>query len=235
MTKLITECNNFLKNSGTTYAICGGWALDLFLNKKTRHHADIDISIFEEDRKSILQFMIKKSWNAYMPPPKLKPISNQDDNKALDHHAIWAIKPGCSLIKLKPIPKEECTYTYEILNREQLNFDFIEIIFNKQTDGKFTFDPFISQGKNISRELDKAILYYDDIPYLAPEIMLFIISHPAYMESDYHKDKNHTDFNAVAPFLQKESKEWLINAFETAYPEGHRRLEQLKSDDAMNL
>jgi len=60
---------------------------------------------------------------------------------------------------------------------------------------------------------------------LAPEIILFIISHPAYLKSDYHREKNQIDFNSTMPFLPKNSKDWLINALETAYPEG---LEQIK-------
>jgi len=73
------------------------------------------------------------------------------------------------------------------------------------------------------------IIYNDEgIPYLAPEVKLFIITNPVYSESDYHETKNRIDFNSVAPYLPKESKDWLIKALETAYPNGHKRIEQLK-------
>ena len=146
----------------------------------------------------------------------------------MNSHAVWTTKPDCSFIKLNSEPSKNDVYTHEVLHPEQLNFDFIEIIFNKQKNGKFIFDPFISQNKDITRELNKAILYNDGVPYIAPEIMLFIISHPAYIESDIHKEKNHIDFDSVAPLLPEENKDWLIHAFETAYPDGHKRLEQLK-------
>jgi len=69
-------------------------------------------------------------------------------------------------------------------------------------------DAFSSQGKYITRELDKAILHNsEDIPYLAPEVILFIISHPAYLKSEYHKVKNQIDFDSVIPMLSDESKE----------------------------
>ena len=106
----------------------------------------------------------------------------------------------------------------------------MEIIFNKQKDGNFVFDSFTSQGKYITRELSKAILYNDEgIPYLAPEVKLLIISHPAYLESDYHKVKNRIDFDSTIPFLSEERRDWLIHALETAYPEGLERIEQLKN------
>ena len=228
MNKLLSECNDFFKDCGFTYAICGGWALELFANKQIRTHADVDISIFNEDRKNIVEFMLRKGWNVYSPPKYLELISSPDDDKIYNSHAVWTIKPNCSFIKLKTEPDKDNIYTHEVLHYEQLNFDFIEIIFNKQKDGKFVFDSVISRNKDITRELDKAILYNEDIPYIAPEIMLFTISNPGYMDSDYHKIKNHIDFDSTAPFLPKENKDWLISALETAYPEGHKRLEQLK-------
>lgn len=239
MNKLLLECNDFFKNCGFTYAIGGGWALELFVNKKIRTHADIDISIFDEDRKNIVEFMLNENWNMYehkfdyiehkSTNKYLRSILDSNEEKIMKLNGIWSIKPNSSLFKIKPKISEENDFDYKILNEEQLNFDFIEIIFNKQKDGKFIFDSFISQNKDITRELDKSILYNGDIPYIAPEIMLFIISNPVYMKSEFHKKKNHVDFESTAPFLLKEQKEWLINALETAYPEGHKRLEQLKT------
>jgi hypothetical protein len=240
MFELLHECNNFFKDCGFSYAMGGGWALELFVNKKIRNHADIDISIFDEHRKNIVEFMLNNNWNVYEHKADwidnnkanscLRSILNSDDEKIPQLHNFWTIKPDCSFFKIKPKPDEDNIFDYEILNKEQVNFDFIEIICNKQKNGKFIFDPFISQNKDITRELDKAILYNNGIPYLAPEVMLFIISHPAYIESEFHKVKNHIDFDSTAPFLPKENKDWLINALETAYPEGHKRLDILKGN-----
>jgi len=81
--------------------------------------------------------------------------------------------------------------------------------------------------KDITRDIDKAILYWENIPYLAPEVILFIISNPAYMESDYHREKSNIDFETTLPFLSEERIDWLISAIKKAYPEGNNRLEQL--------
>jgi hypothetical protein len=227
MIKLISECHDFLKGCGFTYAFCGGHALELYTNKRIRPHSDIDISIFDEDRKNIVEFMLNKGWKVYEHPPYKKClglISNPNDERVLNRHCVWAIKPDCSFLKIKQKPGEENFFDFEILNKEQLNLDFIEIVFNKQRNGKFICD----NDKNISREFDKAILYNEGIPYLAPELMLFIISNPVYMDSDYHREKNQVDFNSTVTFLPKENKDWLINALEIAYPEGNKRLDELK-------
>lgn len=240
MIKLISECNYFMKQCGFTYSFCGGYALELFLGKKLRPHSDIDITVFEEDRINSIEFVLSKGWNVYehkfdwidnmKSNSYLRSISNPHNENISELHGVWAIKPDCSFIKIEPKPGTEDIYNYEILNGEQLNFDFFEILFNKQKDGNFVFDSFTSQGKNITRELDKAILYnYEGIPYLAPEVKLLIISHPAYLTSDYHKVKNRIDFDSTAPLLPKENRDWLISALETAYPDGNTRIEQLKA------
>jgi len=228
-----------MKNCGFTYAFCGGYALELFLGRKLRPHSDIDTTVFEEDRINAIKFVLNKGWNVYehrcdwidnkKANAYLRAILNSNDKNISNLRSVWAIKPDCSFFKIEPKSGDENIYDYEILNTEQLNFDFIEIIFNKRNDGYFGFDSFTSQGKNITRELDKAILYTDKgIPYLAPEVKLLMISHPAYLTSEYHKVKNQIDFDSTAPYLPDESREWLINALETAYPDGLERIDQLK-------
>ncbi len=114
---------------------------------------------------------------------------------------------------------KDCGFTYA----------FCEIIANHH-NGQFVVDSFTSQGTTITRNLEKAILSTaEGIPYLAPEIKLLMISHPAYMTSSYHKQKNRIDFDSTIPFLPKESMNWLIHAMETAYPDGHIRLGQIKA------
>lgn len=241
MIKIISECNDFLKDCALTYAFCGGYAIELFLNKKLRSHSDVDITVFEEDKNNIINFMLNNGWNIYEHKADwdfiehkktnnyLRAILDSNDEKIPQLRTVWAIKPDCSFFKIETRPGKDNTFDYEILNKEQLNLDFLEIIFNKQKGGNFVIDSFTSQNKNITRELDKAILYNEGIPYLAPEIKLLMISHPEYLKSEFHREKNIIDFNSAAPFLPKSSREWLINALEEAYPEGLERLEQLKN------
>lgn len=227
MPKLVLECNDFLKDCEFSYAFCGGYALELFLNKNLRSHGDIDISIFEENRKSAVEFFLNKDWNVYVRTGHmtLGLITDSKDKRLVDCFTVWVIKPDCSRIKLDPINDEENAFNYDILNEEQVNLDYIEIIFHAKNNTDYICD----KNKNITRELGKAILYSNSVPYLAPEIKLFFDSNPRYMELDYFKNKNCIDFESAAPFLSEESKNWLINAIEKKYPEGNKRIEQLKN------
>ena len=135
MIPLIMECYEFLKGCGCTYAFCGGHSFELFTHKRIRPHSDIDISIFDEDRIKIAEYMLNNGWNVFEHPPYAKClglISSPHDDRVLDRFCLWAIKPDCSFLKIAPKPGEGNMFDYEILNKEQLNFDFIEIVFNKR-------------------------------------------------------------------------------------------------------
>jgi hypothetical protein len=43
--------------------ICGGWALDLFLGKKTREHSDVDIGIFRDDQLILRRYLYDWQWH----------------------------------------------------------------------------------------------------------------------------------------------------------------------------
>lgn len=237
MIEIIAEAHAFLKDCGLTYAFCGGYALELFLNRKLRPHSDVDIVAFEKDKGSIIKYVLSKGWNIYEHKSEwinnkiansyLRSIQNPSDREVLYLNSLWAMKPDCSLIKVGPQLNDSNDFNYEILNQEQLKFDFLEIIFNKQRDGNFIVDSSTVQNRAITRALDKAILFHGNIPYLAPEIILFFIAHPAYLESDYHREKNNIDWKYTPSFLPEESLKWLINSLRMAYPEGNRRLDEL--------
>lgn len=226
MNQLILACGRFLKDFRHTYAICGGYALEMFADKKMRAHSDIDITVFNEDRENIIAYMLDKGWNVYEPlhaTSSLRLITDPKDEGILNRQYVWAIKPSCSFIDIASEANEEGAFPYEILNEEQHLFDFMDIIFNRQQDGGFVCD----ESKSIVRKLDKAILHREGIPYLAPEIILFFISNPAYVESDYHREKTNADWKSIPPLLPKESAEWLKTAIQAAYPGGNKRLDEL--------
>ena len=53
----------FMRDAEFPWAVCGGYALELFLNRELRAHGDIDLCVLEQDRAKILQYMLEKGWN----------------------------------------------------------------------------------------------------------------------------------------------------------------------------
>jgi hypothetical protein len=42
--------------------ICGGWALDLYLNRVTREHKDIDIAVARSDQWVVREYLRRRGW-----------------------------------------------------------------------------------------------------------------------------------------------------------------------------
>lgn len=70
--------------------IAGGWAIDLFLGKKTREHLDIDVQILRKDQLIIQEFL--DNWDLYKTnQPRLKPWK-RDEFLQLGVNSIWCRK-----------------------------------------------------------------------------------------------------------------------------------------------
>ncbi len=65
MNYLLTATNEFMKNVHIPWAVCGGFAIDMFLGKDTRMHGDIDICVFEKDREKVCRYMVQNNWLVY--------------------------------------------------------------------------------------------------------------------------------------------------------------------------
>ena len=68
--------------------ICGGWALDLFLDRETRRHDDLDVALLRHDQLALYRHF--RDWDLHYATPThaLEPW----DGRKLDPpiHGIWA-------------------------------------------------------------------------------------------------------------------------------------------------
>ena len=231
MNKLILEANNLFKTCGFPYFVCGGFALDIFAGEELRPHGDFDISVFKEDKREVLEFLKNNGWPVYGrffdfdKPETLTEfylITDLNESKIDECSNMWAVKPG-SFVEMILKEDKPGVYTYKIHEPRLQGFDFIELAFDTQKNNKFVWE----ENPSIALELDKAILYKDGVPYMAPELVLFLKSPPFYTTNDYQKPKTAADFKAIIPLLSDESKKWLIDALETAYPDGYKWLDGL--------
>ena len=230
MNKLLSEANNLFKNCGFPYYVCGGFALELFLGRAMRTHSDLDISVFNENKRDVAAFLLNNGWSVYkkiFEPGALglvTPIADANDSKIDDAWVMWAIKPESYTA---PKPREDGKtdlYDFEIsISHEQTDFNFIEIVFDQKDGNNFI----CGKNKEITRELDKAIIYSDGVPYMSPELVLFLKSPQIYSTHEIHKEKTPADFKQIVPLLPDESRRWLINALDTAYPDGYGWLDGL--------
>jgi len=234
MNKVILQAHEMFKTAGFDYAICGGFGLDMYVGTELRPHGDVDIMVFKEDKRRAVQFMMDMGWSVFgrfMEEGKpitmhlFYKIEDITDSYWDDCKNMWAVEPSRLpevLCKIDRLQGE--IYTYQ--SRKWLVQDHIEFI-ELEFDAQEGNDYIARENPRITRSLDKAILYNDDIPYLAPEIILFYKSDKFSSEHPVVKIKTESDFKTIIPMIPVESKEWLLNAINTTYPNGYEWLNGL--------
>lgn len=126
------------------WAVCGGWAIDLFLSRVTRPHKDVDFVILRKDQFVIQEYLSTRGWRLE------KAISGQlvpwhkGEWIDLPVHTIWCKNPEASP-------------------------DFVELLFNEIDGDNFLY----CRDTSITLPLEKMLVSSaSGIPILAPEIVL---------------------------------------------------------------
>jgi hypothetical protein len=105
-------------------------------------------------------------------------------------------------------------YTLDFDHKGQTKLNFIEFLFNDSEDGNILY----SRNNEISLPLEKALLYINDISYLAPELVLL------YKSSDVEREGYQKDFDSTFFEMSDVQRAWFINALKLMFPTGHKWL-----------
>ena len=211
---LIAQFELFMASTGLDYAICGGHAIDLFLGKKTRPHKDLDAVIYWEDRDRMIRHLLKEGWEVYEPCGGLylHKINNVSDQMRVKSN-IWCIKSTNRHYKFRECEKDIFVVDFvDFDNFEQTNLDYIEFLFNRKTSAHFLY----SRNHDVKLELNKAVLYIENIPCLAPEMVLL------YKSTAADETENQLDFDNTLARLDFEQFRWMKESMEIMFPYGHK-------------
>jgi hypothetical protein len=208
---LITDAQLLLYNGDFEYAICGGYAIELFLQREIRTHGDIDVSVYWNERDKVILYMKSLGWDVYEMCGNgmahfIKDINNQMRIK----RNIFCIKDDCELVKISP-SNESDMYYIEFDRIGQTKLNFIEFLFNNRSEDEFIY----ARNERLTRSLSKAIMVRNNIPYLSPELVLL------YKSTDIEREGYWLDYREVICMMNWEQKQWLISALNDMYPSGH--------------
>jgi len=199
-----------LAGANFRWAVCGGYALDLFLERPIRRHGDIDISVFEQDRRAVECFMLRQGWQVYqfLGQGRLRRIFKAGQSES--GRNLMCLHEGCGLVRLYPCD-EENVFLHEFFHTGIERLDYIEFLF-AQTDGH---DWLFRSEPEIRLALERAVLRTGDISYLAPELALL------YKASAADRPEYALDYRAVRPQMDDRQRHWLQNGLNALYPQGH--------------
>jgi hypothetical protein len=171
------------------WAVCGGWAIDLYLGRVTRPHKDIDLAILRRDQLIAQRYMIERGWSLQI--AHNGELSEWEAGKYLELplHTIWCRKGD----------------------------QFVELLLNESEGQHFLF----RRDTTIQLKLYDAFLRTeDDIPFLAPEVVLLYKSN----NPDQYRD----DFYNTVQALSPQRLHWLWWAMARLYSE-HEWLDVLNN------
>jgi hypothetical protein len=141
-----------------SWCICGGWAIDLFVQRVSRIHKDVDIAIWRRDQLVLRSYLIAQGWTLEKAVAGQLFPWGEGEFLELPIHTIW-----CSNASANP--------------------SFIEVLFNEVDDRCFRF----RRALSITQALASAIVPSQfGIPILAPEIVLLYKAKNASDEGNQH-------------------------------------------------
>lgn len=73
-----------------TWAVCGGWALDLFLRKQSRPHKDVDLFIWRDEQLYAQTYFKQQGWRLQIACQGNLVDWQDGDSLDLPLHTIWA-------------------------------------------------------------------------------------------------------------------------------------------------
>lgn len=151
---------HLLQTCNIQWAVCGGWAIDLFCNQQTRDHKDLDVTIKRSDQLDMQTFLVSNGWTLQKVDSGKLHDWEQGEYLDLPIHNVW-----CSHPDFPP--------------------NYVEVLFSEVDDKMFKF----RRNQQIQLPIERAFISSPSkIPILAPEIVLLYKAKSSDINSDYQHD-----------------------------------------------
>jgi hypothetical protein len=132
------------------WGICGGWAIDLLLNRVTRHHKDVEIAVWRRDQLVLRSHLASRGWMMEKAVKGGFEPWREGEYIELPVHGLWCRNPDHDP-------------------------DFLEVLLNEADEERFLF----RRDMSISLDIGRAFVWTESgLPILAPEIVLLYKAKP---------------------------------------------------------
>jgi uncharacterized protein (DUF952 family) len=174
--------------------VAGGWALDLFLGRKSRPHADLELSVLAADQRALFEHL--RGWDLRLAAPGAALPVWDGSRIEPPFHQVWARRdrgPG-------PSSADEFAADPTMLG----------FLLEQSTTDRWVF----RRHPAVTRPLaEVGMATPDGVAFVRPEVaLLFKAKAPRF--------KDQRDFDRVLPHLHRAARTWLAGALAQAHP-GH--------------
>jgi uncharacterized protein (DUF952 family) len=180
--------------------VAGGWALDLFLGRKTRPHADLEISVLAGDQSALFEHL--RGWDLRLAAPGASLPAWDGATIVPPFHQVWARRGPA-----------------RAASPEQFAGDptMVGFLLEQGTTDRWVF----RRHPAITRSLERfGTRTGDGVGFVRPEVALLF-------KAKATRFKDQRDFDRVLPHLDRAARWWLASALEQAHT-GHRWPQRLQ-------
>jgi hypothetical protein len=132
------------------WGVCGGWAIDLFINRVTRAHKDIEIAVWRSDQLVLQRHLLEGNWTMQRIVAGSQQPWREGEYIELPVHEIWCRNPDHDP-------------------------DLLEVLLNEADETRFLF----RREPSITLDLPRTFVTSESgLPILAPEIVLLYKAKP---------------------------------------------------------
>jgi hypothetical protein len=185
-----------------TWLLCGGWAVDAWLGRPTRHHGDTDIAVFTDDLPLLRDHL--SGWQLVAHDPSVPDDTSEPwDGRPLDLPAhLHGRAPGA---------RQAMPGAINDAARQGFGLD---VQINERLGG----DWLMSRKPELRRPLAECIGETGwGVPAVTPEVLLFY-------KAEQPRAHDEMDLIELLPHLDDKQTRWLRSAISALYPD-HRWLQ----------
>lgn len=241
-----TQLRQLFADANFTWGVCGGLAIDFFVDKPTRDHKDIDLFSYLENRNNVITFMLRNGWRVFeacgggiqheLTEPNSEVVllnlyciqSSNDDYSFTPYSTkdmeISRYRKDDRTIKyLEGLYKANINMGYIIHNeKSQTKLDYIEFLFSDSSNKMLHY----IDNAEVEIAWDNVILNRDGILYMCPEMVLLykigIMDRLKKSQDEaYHtyEAECKSDFTSVLCLMNEAQRKWLKAALISTYPD----------------
>jgi len=184
------------------WSLSGGWAVDAWLGRLSRDHGDVDIAVFLDDQRALLDHLV--GWE----------LIAHDPNVAGNTSEPWDGRPLDLPAHIHGRLRDARSPTPDRLDAPAQQGFGLDVQINERSGDDWIF----SREPRVTMPLHQAVRQSEwGLPTLVPEVLLF------YKASELRR-RDKLDFLALLPHLTQEQRDWLRSAISLL---GHPWLAQL--------
>jgi hypothetical protein len=189
--------------------LCGGWAVDSWLGQQTRDHGDLDITVFHDDQRALVDHLA--GWHLIAHDPNVPGATTEPwDGRRLDLPAHVHARPGgeSNLEALNTWVSTPGSQTGDGLD--------LEFILNERSghDWVLSTDPQVVLPVERCFRRSSA-----GVPTMVPELLMFFKATAYHGDPKYPRERDAADFVALLPHLAEDERSWLREAISLLVPE----------------